>query len=207
MGGMIVTASVLNVRSGPGPEFRVLRQLKAGARVDIIETHGDWSWVEPAFGWVSRQYLETPRLATPRGLGQILDTFGVPGGPQASAGRFIFPAPLKLGWSSASVTRAACHAKLETTFTAVFQAIHADGLWPLLRTFDGIYNDRPSREGVKQSTHSWGIAVDLNAATNGLGVRGDMDSRVVQIFEEHGFEWGGRWRRPDGMHFQYCKDY
>lgn len=52
------------------------------------------------------------------------------------------------------------------------------------------------------SMHAWGLAVDFNVSTNRLGTRGDMDPRLVEVFEKWGFEWGGRWSRPDPMHFE-----
>ena len=52
------------------------------------------------------------------------------------------------------------------------------------------------------SMHAWGLAVDLNVATNGLGETPQIDPRVVEVFERWGFAWGGRWARPDGMHFE-----
>ncbi len=52
------------------------------------------------------------------------------------------------------------------------------------------------------SMHAWGLAADFNVSTNGLGMKPTMDPRVVAIFERWGFVWGGRWSRPDGMHFE-----
>ena len=52
------------------------------------------------------------------------------------------------------------------------------------------------------SMHSWGLAADFNVSTNGLGMKPQMDPRVVEVFDRWGFVWGGRWSRPDGMHFE-----
>lgn len=52
------------------------------------------------------------------------------------------------------------------------------------------------------SMHAWGLAVDFNTRDNWLGQTPQMDRRIVEIFESWGFEWGGRWSRPDGMHFE-----
>lgn len=202
---MRVIASVLNVRSGPGTEFRVLDKLPKDAVVDVRELHGDWAWVFPAEGWVSRAYLENlpTRLALPVGLAGLKAGFGEPGSAAASSGRVTLPAPLKLGWANASVTRVACHAKMEAVFTEVFETIHSEGLWRHLRTFDGIYNDRMTTGGGKKSTHAWGIAVDLNASTNRYGTRGDMPHSIIRVFEEHGFIH----LKHDPMHFQYVSGY
>ena len=52
------------------------------------------------------------------------------------------------------------------------------------------------------SLHSWGIALDLNVATNQRGTPGDMDPRVVDVMARWGFAWGGTWSDPDPMHFE-----
>jgi len=56
------------------------------------------------------------------------------------------------------------------------------------------------------SLHSWGAAFDLNPSTNKYGQRDhDLPETLIKIFEERGFEWGGRWSTPDPMHFQAAK--
>jgi hypothetical protein len=55
------------------------------------------------------------------------------------------------------------------------------------------------------SMHAWGLAIDFNARDNPLGATPTMDPRVVEVFERWGFDWGGRWSRPDGMHFELAR--
>lgn len=55
------------------------------------------------------------------------------------------------------------------------------------------------------SMHAFGLAIDFNVSTNRLGTYGDFDARVVAIFERWGFRWGGRWSRPDPMHFELAR--
>ncbi len=52
------------------------------------------------------------------------------------------------------------------------------------------------------SMHAWGLAIDFNVSTNRYGASPTMDPRIVAIFERWGFRWGGRWKTPDGMHFE-----
>jgi hypothetical protein len=65
----------------------------------------------------------------------------------------------------------------------------------------------------RQSAHSWGVAIDLDAARSHYWrwvnprepVRwGNAVPRViVDAFEAEGFIWGGRWYHYDTMHFEY----
>jgi hypothetical protein len=55
------------------------------------------------------------------------------------------------------------------------------------------------------SMHAWGLAIDFNSRDNALGATPQMDPRVVEVFKRWGFDWGGDWRRPDGMHFELAR--
>ena len=52
------------------------------------------------------------------------------------------------------------------------------------------------------SLHSWGIAIDVNAAWNQLNMTPTLSPEFVKCFIDAGFDWGGTWQRKDGMHFQ-----
>ncbi len=79
----------------------------------------------------------------------------------------------------------------------------------------GTYNCRVIAGTERVSTHGHGIAIDLalmNAdywrwhkpdASGNLPWRNRMPLEIVQIFEKHGFIWGGRWSHYDTMHFEY----
>lgn len=72
-----------------------------------------------------------------------------------------------------------------------------------MSVYGGGYNFRAMRGGTSLSMHSYGCAVDFDPANNGLGDKTPkMDRRVIEEFEREGWEWGGHWSRPDGMHFQ-----
>jgi len=80
------------------------------------------------------------------------------------------------------------------------------GLASKLKTFDGCFNVRLIRGSTsKWSTHTWGIAVDFNAATNPLGAVPSLHPGIVAAFQTEGFMWGGDFPRKDGMHFQYVE--
>jgi len=49
--------------------------------------------------------------------------------------------------------------------------------------------------GGALSRHTWGIAIDINT-------RSSYHPRVVEIFNDWGFAWGGTWTSPDAMHFE-----
>lgn len=74
-------------------------------------------------------------------------------------------------------------------------------------TYGGAYNFRLMRGGTSLSMHSWGCAIDLDPANNGLGdttPRFFKYPQVAKAFADEGWEWGGSWsgKGIDSMHFQ-----
>jgi hypothetical protein len=68
--------------------------------------------------------------------------------------------------------------------------------------YAGCYYPRFIANTNKLSLHAFGIALDLNVPGNQRGTVGEIDRRVVAIFERWGFTWGGRWSWTDPMHFE-----
>ena len=73
----------------------------------------------------------------------------------------------------------------------------------------GTYNCRTVADTGEPSMHSWGAAIDINAAyaaywlwPHGAGAD-RVPTEIIDIFERHGFIWGGKWFHYDTMHFEY----
>lgn len=72
----------------------------------------------------------------------------------------------------------------------------------------GGFNYRNIRGSDRLSQHAFGTAIDLNAAANprvapGGAVVTDLPANVGEIAAKYGLEWGGNWKRPDAMHFEW----
>lgn len=114
------------------------------------------------------------------------------------------PVPLPLGWKlSIMVHSVRVNQAIADEVGSVFGALTKSNLWNHIKTFDGGYCWRPQRGSNKLSMHALGAALDFNAATNQLGEKGDMHPGIVDVFKNFGWTWGGTWRRPDSMHFQF----
>lgn len=71
--------------------------------------------------------------------------------------------------------------------------------------FGGVVNYRLMRGGNRLSIHSYGAAIDLDPARNGLGDQTPNFANhpeVLEAFAKEGWLWGGSWSRKDGMHWQ-----
>jgi LysM repeat protein len=163
-----------------------------------------------------------PGLVPPNGLNEILVTFGNifefirddgtldPRWEVEQLARAQLPYSIPLSWDrTKSVSKLYCHKKLIGIFPAVFAEIEKQGLKDQVKTFGGCFNFRSKRTSGKISTHSWGVALDLNPETNQQGTAGDMHPGVVDVFRQFGFKWGGDWsgKSKDPMHFQFCTGY
>jgi hypothetical protein len=79
----------------------------------------------------------------------------------------------------------------------------------------GTFSWRPIAGTSRLSPHSWGIAIDLNPRHGAYwrdrqrtgpeveAMRHSYPQEIVEIFEKHGFIWGGKWSHFDLMHFEY----
>lgn len=98
-----------------------------------------------------------------------------------------------------------CNRDMVEPLRQAFKNLINTGFIKELKTFDGCFNIRKQRGATSQSLHSWGVAIDVNAAWNGLGKEPTLSAGFVKCFVDAGFDWGGIWQRKDGMHFQLSK--
>jgi len=139
----------------------------------------------------------------------ILDTWFV--GDNLSI--FWFPFPMHLSWKPDHlVRRFQAHVKVGLVIIDALKEIAAykgEGYLEdnKLNYYGGCFNFRKMRGADKLSTHSYGIAIDINPHIAPFGRPGRQPDFIVKAFERRGFEWGGRWRYPDPMHFQACTGY
>jgi hypothetical protein len=100
--------------------------------------------------------------------------------------------------------RVTCNKVMLPQLRAALTEVQQRGLGAKVYHYDGCYvprfiNHNPA-DGL--SFHTFGTAIDINAAQNQRGGRGQMDRTVVSIFEKWGFTWGGTWHYTDPMHFE-----
>lgn len=92
-----------------------------------------------------------------------------------------------------------------------------DGLDPAIRgaayPIAGVLSCRPVADTGRMSMHGYAAAIDLNLGfsdywlwntkSKTIPYKNRMPREIVEIFERHGFIWGGRWYHYDTMHFEY----
>ncbi len=79
----------------------------------------------------------------------------------------------------------------------------------------GTYVCRPIAGTDRGSSHGFGIAIDIavagsdywqwsqRSAHSPIAWKNRVPLEIVEVFERHGFIWGGKWYHFDTMHFEY----
>jgi D-alanyl-D-alanine carboxypeptidase len=77
----------------------------------------------------------------------------------------------------------------------------------------GVLSCRSVADTGKMSMHGYAAAIDLNlkysdywlwaGKAKTIPYKNRMPHEIVDIFERHGFIWGGKWYHYDTMHFEY----
>lgn len=170
--------------SEPASEF-----VQVLSKQECIEVYGR-PWAEPDWwqknGAACNLGLEFSHIIKPRKYGGVL-------------GCFIW-----------------CNKDMVKPLELVFKDIVKAGLQHEVKSFDGCFCVRMVRgsedssgnlDNAKWSTHTWALAIDINAKTNGLGIEGDLHRGIIDIFVARGFVAGANFKRKDFMHFQWCKGF
>ena len=161
----------------------------------------------------------------PDGLQAIMALYGVPGRMEngryvadrawvaENLARFYLSFPLRQSWPPYSELRSFyAHKLVGHVMIDALEEIHDFYGLSFMRRhgldyWGGVYNPRLKTGGSEPSAHAWAVAIDYCPE---LGQRGDpprMPWPIVDAFTKRGFEWGGLWETPDGMHAQAARGY
>lgn len=189
-------------------EIKILQE-KVGAYPD-----GDWG---PKSKAACRKYLRSlcPNNPWPKDTVAALNKFfGYYGEPDSvDRRRFLHNQIVNLNvekygfkYAGKKVKTIRCHRLIAPSLTEIFDEIIEAGYGYIFNEYNGCLEIRPRRGGTEPSRHSWGIAIDFMASSNGLKTpwptKADMPFEVICIFAKYGFMSYGAIRGVDGMHFQ-----
>jgi hypothetical protein len=106
------------------------------------------------------------------------------------------------------------HYTFQDTLHDWFEHLLSNGLYKEIKTYDGCWNVRKKRGLSTLSIHAFGMAVDLNASHNPLGLNRDQciakglkpfSNKFIDASRKY-LDCGADWQtRPDLMHFQIKK--
>lgn len=133
---------------------------------------------------------------------QCLAKYGSPSDKNPNMILWDVPKNLEIGLIP---KRVYCNKDMVVPLSHAFNNLIQRDLVKEIVTWDGCFNIRNKRGGSTMSLHSWGVAVDLNAYANCFGCKPKLTAKFVKCFTDAGFDWGGTWSKPDGMHFQLSK--
>lgn len=146
---------------------------------------------------------------------EIIKKYGQPGNPDNFT-IIQLPYPMRIAWDTSHiVTKMQCHELVALDFTKVFEELLATYGFNKIKElgidlFGGCVNVRQMRGSkTKWSRHSWGIAIDLDPARNGLKITWTNSQffkqdykPMLEIFNKYGFANYGKEKGYDAMHFE-----
>lgn len=127
------------------------------------------------------------------------------------------PYRMVLAWEpETTISKITCHKKVAESLYTVLEDVAANYSEDEIakhgfNLFGGSLNVRKIRGGNRWSTHSWGIAIDIDPARNGLNTpwreaylgRPECEA-FVECFKDQGWYSLGLEKDYDAMHFQAC---
>ncbi len=131
--------------------------------------------------------------------------------------KILLPYKMEIAWAPGKyITHMTCHKKIAKSMQGIFEDtrdFYGEKYLKEIRLnqYGGCLNVRKIRGGNRYSTHSWGIAVDIDPSHNRLRwhtPRASLSAGVYdgfwQIVENHGATSLGRYKDYDWMHFQFA---
>lgn len=121
----------------------------------------------------------------------------------------LVPEDIAVGWINSATGKPTrkiyCNKDMQPALLQSLQNIKDRNLLSELKTFDGCYMIRGVRgKPGALSTHSYALAIDINAKENPLGGPSVLSSEFVACWKDAGFDWGGDFRRTDPMHHSWA---
>ncbi len=103
--------------------------------------------------------------------------------------------------------RETCNLAFFPALEGAMHELQREGLAYLVASNAGCYNPEllANLPTAPPAFHAYGAAIDINAPENPFGATPTQDPRLVAVMEHWGFNWGGTFLVPDGMHFEYLR--
>jgi len=98
-----------------------------------------------------------------------------------------------------------CNVAFFPALIGAMEQLQREGLGSLVHSNAGCYNPEllAATPTAPPAFHAYGAAIDINAPENPFGSTPTQDHRLVKVMKDWGFNWGGDFLVPDGMHFEY----
>lgn len=146
---------------------------------------------------------------------EALKKYGTPNEAGTYLKMIKLPYKMRIAWDTkTTVDKMRCHKDHVDNFLGVFnELLEVYGYEKIVELgidlFGGCFSYRKMRNGSSWSKHSWGIAIDLDPARNGLKTpfakanfsKPEYDD-LHRVFEKHGFINLGKIKNMDAMHWE-----